>query len=43
MVVTSRGLMEAKDMISGAFSPLDPVGGADALLVIRKMREELRY
>jgi len=43
MVVTSRGLMEAKDMVSGAFSPLDPVSGADALLVIRKMREELRY
>ena len=43
MVVTSRGLMEAKDMVSGAFSPRDPVAGADALLVIRKMREELRY
>ncbi|PIV01981.1 MAG: hypothetical protein COS57_13560 [Syntrophobacterales bacterium CG03_land_8_20_14_0_80_58_14] len=43
MVVTSRGLMEARDMTSGAFSPLEPVGGADALLVIRKMREELRY
>ena len=43
MVATSRGLMEAKDMVSGIFSPLDPVGGADALLVIRKMREELRY
>jgi S-layer homology domain len=43
MVVTSRGLMEVRDMISGAFAPLEPVGGADALLVIRKMREELRY
>jgi hypothetical protein len=43
MVVTSRGLMEAKDMVSGEFSPMGPVGGADALLVIRKMREELRY
>ena len=43
MVATSRGLMEAKDMVSGAFSTLDPVSGADALLVIRKMREELRY
>lgn len=43
MVVTSRGLMEARDMVSGAFSPLEPVGGADALLAIRKMREELRY
>jgi tetratricopeptide (TPR) repeat protein len=43
MVVTSRGIMEAKDMVSGEFSPLDPVSGADALLAIRKMREELRY
>ena len=43
MVVNTRGLMEAKDMISGAFMPLEPVGGADALLVIRKMREELRF
>jgi tetratricopeptide (TPR) repeat protein len=43
MVVTSRGLMEARDMVTGAFSPLEPVGGADALLAIRKMREELRY
>lgn len=43
MVVTSRGLMEAKDMVSGEFAPFDAVGGADALLVIRKMREELRF
>ena len=43
MVVNTRGLMEAKNMISGAFMPLEPVGGADALLVIRKMREELRF
>jgi tetratricopeptide (TPR) repeat protein len=43
MVMTSRGLMEAKDMVSGEFAPFDTVGGADALLVIRKMREELRF
>ena len=43
MVATSRGLMEVRDMTSGEFAPLAPVGGADALLVIRKMREELRY
>jgi hypothetical protein len=43
MVVTSRGIMEARDMMSGAFLPLEPVAGADALLVIRKMKEELRY
>jgi tetratricopeptide (TPR) repeat protein len=43
MVVTSRGIMEAKNMMTGEFAPLQPVGGADALLVIRKIREELRY
>ena len=43
MVVTSRGIMEAKDMMTGAFAPREPVGGADALLVIRKIREELKY
>ena len=43
MVMTTRGLMEAKDMVSGEFAPMESVGGADALLVIRKMREELRF
>ena len=43
MVVTSRGIMEAKDMVTGEFAPLQPVGGAEALLVIRKIREQLRY
>ena len=42
MVVTSRGIMEAGDVATGAFAPRQPVGGADALLVIRKIREELR-
>jgi hypothetical protein len=43
MVVTSRGIMESRDLMTGAFAPLQPVGGADALLVIRKLREEWRY
>jgi tetratricopeptide (TPR) repeat protein len=43
MVVTSRGLMEARDSVTGEFGPLRPVGGADALLAIRKIREELRF
>ena len=43
MVATSRGLMEVRDVTSGEFAPRAPVGGADALLVIRKMREELRF
>ena len=43
MVVTSRGIMEAGDAATGAFAPRQPVGGADALLAIRKIREELRW
>lgn len=43
MLLTSRGFMGVNDPASGAFAPLGPVGGGDALLVIRKMREELRY
>jgi tetratricopeptide (TPR) repeat protein len=42
MVVTSRGLMEARDMATGEFAPLDPVPGVDALLVIRKLKDELK-
>ncbi len=40
---TSKGIMDAKDATSNTFSPLGPVKGADALLVIRKIRDELRY
>ncbi|MBA4421751.1 MAG: hypothetical protein C0390_01470 [Syntrophus sp. (in: bacteria)] len=43
MLATSRRIMEAKDTASGAFAPLGPVEGADALLMIRRMRDELRY
>ncbi len=43
MVVTSRGIMEAKDMTSGEFAPLSPVAGVDALLIIRKIKEELKF
>jgi len=43
MVVTSRGIMEAKDMTSGEFAPLNPVPGVDALLIIRKIRQELKF
>ncbi|MGZ3581035.1 MAG: tetratricopeptide repeat protein [Syntrophales bacterium] len=42
MVVTSRGIMEAKDVSSGEFAPLGPVPGVDALLIIRKLKEELK-
>ncbi len=43
MVVTSRGIMEAKDFTTGEFAPLAPVSGVDALLVIKKIKEELRF
>jgi tetratricopeptide (TPR) repeat protein len=43
MVVTSRGIMEAKDLTTGEFAPLNPVPGVDALLIIRKMKEELKF
>jgi hypothetical protein len=43
MVCTSRGIMEAKDMSTGEFSPRGPVSGADALLIIRKLKDELRF
>jgi Tfp pilus assembly protein PilF len=43
MVVTSRGIMEARDMTSGEFAPLNPVPGVDALLIIRKIKEELKF
>lgn len=42
MVVTSRGIMEATDITTAEFSPLKSVPGVDALLVIRKIKEELR-
>ena len=43
MVVTSRGIMEAKDMTSGEFAPLSSVPGVDALLIIRKIKQELKF
>jgi tetratricopeptide (TPR) repeat protein len=42
MVVTSRGIMEVMDSEAGSFAPLGPLSGADALLVIRNMKRELR-
>lgn len=43
MVVTSRGIMEAIDIRTAEFAPLAPVSGADALLIIKKIREELKF
>jgi hypothetical protein len=38
----SHNLMEPKNRIQGTFGPMDPVSGADALLAIRTMKDELR-
>ena len=43
MVVTSRGIMETKDKTTGEFAPLGPVAGVDALLTIRKVKDELKF
>ncbi|MBN1662912.1 MAG: S-layer homology domain-containing protein [Deltaproteobacteria bacterium] len=42
MVMTTRGIMEVKNMATGEFAPLGPVPGADALLVIRKLKDQLK-
>ena len=41
-VVTTRSLMEPKDKVNGVFKPGDPITGADALLVLRLLKDELR-
>ena len=43
MTVTSRGIMEAKDLTTAEFAPLAPVAGVDALLIIRKFKDELKF
>lgn len=43
MVLTTRGVMEVKDLSTGEFGPLAPVSGAEALLIIRKLKDELRF
>mgnify|MGYP001239065992 CR=1 FL=1 len=43
MVVTTRQIMGVKDFTSGEFAPLGEVPGVDALLIIRKFQEELKF
>lgn len=43
MVVTSRGIMGVKNFTSGEFAPLSDVPGVEALLIIRKFQEELKF
>jgi tetratricopeptide (TPR) repeat protein len=43
MVVTTRQIMGAQNITTGEFVPMGPVQGVDALLIIRKIREELKF
>lgn len=43
MVCTTRGIIEAKGgMKQSIFGPMDPVSGAEAVLAIRRLKEDLR-
>jgi len=42
MYTTTKGIMKAEDLSTGEFRAQDPVSGADALLVIRKIKDELK-
>ncbi len=40
--VVTRGLMQVNNTVTGSFSPLAPVSGADALLAVRNLQEILK-
>jgi len=42
MVMTTRGIMKTVDVASGEFSPRGSVTGADALLIIREIKDQLK-
>jgi len=42
MTVTTRNVMEAKDKVRGLFAPTEVISGAEALLVIRLLKDELK-
>ena len=42
-VCNARGIMQAEDLTTGEFKPQNPVSGADALLIIRKLKDELKF
>jgi len=42
MVVTTRGIMEAESLATGEFNAMGPIDGADALLVIRRLKNLLK-
>lgn len=41
MICTTRGIMAAQNLSSGEFEPMGPVSGADALLGIRALKNQL--
>ena len=41
MICTTRGIMVAKDLVTGEFDPTGPVSGADALLSIRLLNSQI--
>ena len=41
MICTTRGIMTAQNLSSGEFEPMGPVSGADALLSIRALKDQL--
>ncbi|MCX7635495.1 MAG: tetratricopeptide repeat protein [Syntrophales bacterium] len=43
MVVTHRGIMRPKTIATGEFAPREPVSGVEALLIIKKLGEELKF
>jgi len=42
MVCATRGIMGAEDILTGKFNPEGAVSGADALLIIRHLKEKIR-
>jgi len=41
MLCTTRGLMVAKNLMTGEFDPMGPISGADALLAIRVLKSQI--
>lgn len=42
LLLVTKGIMEMRDPMRDEFAPLDTMNGADALLVIRKMKDEYK-
>jgi len=42
-MVTDQGIMHARNLTTGEFSPFVPLSGFAALLIVRKLKENLMY